>query len=79
MSRFQLFTARVEALAVSPASAGSALDRIRADAAIGAAVRAHGVRGCAAELAYEYGEHPDATAQRTRWAIEMISELYGRP
>ena len=28
----------------------------------------HGVKGCAAVMAAEYGEHPEQAAQRMRWA-----------
>ncbi|WP_213453778.1 hypothetical protein [Rhizomonospora bruguierae] len=79
MSRFLLFTARAEALAVSTAPTGAVLDRSRADAAIRDAVRAYGVRGCSAAVAYEYGEHPDVAARRMRWALGIVAELYGNP
>ncbi|SDY80607.1 hypothetical protein SAMN05444365_103540 [Micromonospora pattaloongensis] len=77
MSRTMLFTARAEALCASSAPTGAALDRTAADAAIEEAVRAHGVRGCAAEMAYEYGEHPEITMRRMRWALELVNALYG--
>jgi hypothetical protein len=40
--------------------------------AIVASIRLHrGVRGCAAVLAAEYGEHPEAAANRMRWALSV--------
>ncbi|GAA4707778.1 hypothetical protein [Phytohabitans rumicis] len=32
-----------------------------------------GARGCAAVLAAEYGEHPEAAAIRMRWALELLT------
>ncbi len=47
-------------------------------AQIGAAIRisllAHGgERGCAAAVATEYGDHPDAAAERMRWALRLTA------
>ncbi|MEV1288107.1 hypothetical protein [Micromonospora sp. NPDC049679] len=76
MSRPMLITARAEALCASLAPTGAPLDRAAADAVIEEAVRAHGVRGCAAEMAYEYGEHPEIAMRRMRWALELVDALY---
>jgi hypothetical protein len=78
MSREQLFLARAEALTMSGVSM-SALDRAAADAAIRTTVKAvGGVRNCAAAFAYEFGEHPDITAERMRGARHAVADLYGR-
>jgi hypothetical protein len=78
MSREQLFLVRAEALTMSGVSM-PALDRAAADAAIRATVRAFGgVRNCAAAFAYEFGEHPDITAERMRSARRAVAILYGR-
>ena len=77
MSREQLFLVRAEALAMSGVSL-AALDRAAADAAIRATVRAlGGVRNCVAAFAYEFGEHPDITAERMRGARRVVADLYG--
>ena len=77
MSREQLFLARAEALTMSGVSM-AALDRAAADAAIRTTVRAlGGVRNCAAAFAYEFGEHPDITAERMRGARHAVANLYG--
>ena len=77
MSREQLFLVRAEALTVSGVSM-AALDRAAADAAIRTTVRAlGGVRNCTAAFAYEFGEHPDITAQRMRGARHAVAKLYG--
>jgi hypothetical protein len=54
------------------------LDRAAAEAAIRTTVRAlGGVRNCMAAFAYEFGEHPDVTAERMRGARRVIAHLYG--
>lgn len=66
--------ARAEALFASTLSACEPHDRAELKAAIAAAVRDyHGVRGCVAEVAQAYGEHPQQAAQRMRWAREAVS------
>jgi hypothetical protein len=78
MSREQLFLVRAEVLTMSGVSM-PALDRAAADAAIRATVRAlGGVRNCVAAFAYEFGEHPDITAERMRSARRAVAALYGR-
>lgn len=77
MSAGDLFIARAEVLAVSGLPLGGSVARRDADAAIRAAVRAHGgVRGCVAALAYEFGEHPETTAERMRRARAAVASLY---
>jgi hypothetical protein len=73
-----LTVARAEALFVSDLSAGTRPSRQEATAAIGRAVRAHGgVRGCAADMARWYGEHPETAVPRMRWARQTVETLYG--
>jgi hypothetical protein len=40
--------------------------------AIAAAIRAFGARGCAAQVAQAYGEHPETAVQRMRWARAVV-------
>lgn len=64
-----LTIARAEALFASTLSAAEPHDRAVLDAVIAYTVRHEGgVRGCAAVVAYEYGEHPTEAASRMRWA-----------
>jgi hypothetical protein len=77
-SSAQLIDARAEALFVSDLSAASHPSLPEAADAIRRAVRSHGgVRGCAAELAACYGEHPETAAPRMRWARQTVQDLYG--
>ena len=79
MATLSLFVARAEALAVSSCSTRQPLDRAAADDAIRTSVLAHhGVRGCAAELAREFGDHPELAAARMRWARHAIETIYSK-
>ncbi len=70
--------ARAEALFVSTVSAQSRLTLRQADDAIATAMRLHGgVRGCAADAAADYGDHPETAMHRMRWALSMVDQLYG--
>ena len=46
--------------------------------AIATATAAYGARGCAARVAQDYGEHPDAAASRMRWARQLVLTAAGR-
>ena len=77
VSQEQLLLVRAEALAMSGVSL-AALDRAAAEATIWSTVRAlGGVRKCVAAFAYEFGEHPDLTAERMRGARRLVAHLYG--
>jgi hypothetical protein len=41
--------------------------------AIGFARQRYGARGCAEAMAQEFGDHPDAAAQRMRWARQLAA------
>ena len=47
--------------------------------AIAAAVRAHGGRGCAERVAQEFGDHPETTVARMRWARIAVGEVVASP
>jgi hypothetical protein len=72
-----LTAARAEALFASHLSAASRPTYGIVDDAIRAAMRTHGgVRGCAAHVAAEYGDHPEVAVPRMRWARGVIDDLY---
>jgi hypothetical protein len=72
-----LATARAEALFTSHLSAGFDLTRADVTDAIRRAIRAHGgTRGCAIEVAGEYGDHPETAALRMRWALKIVEVTY---
>jgi hypothetical protein len=41
--------------------------------AIRATVRQFGIRGCAGLMAQEFGDHPEAAAERMRWARQLLT------
>jgi hypothetical protein len=72
-----LTAARAEALFTSRLATGSTPSAAAVEEAIRSAVSAHGgVRGCAADLAGEYGDHPDLAVARMRWALDVIDQRY---
>lgn len=72
-----LTAARAEALFTSDLAAGTEPSRAEVRAAINAAVRKHhGVKGCACEVAWEYGDHPDAAAARMCWCLATVTALF---
>ena len=72
-----LTAARAEALFTSLLSSASRPRPAEVAAAIRGAVRAHGgTRGCAVEVAGEFGDHPDTAALRMRWALQVVESTY---
>ncbi len=67
-----------KALFVSTLQRSDAPDGAALAAAIDATVRRYGVRGCAARMAKEFGDHPETAAQRMRWAVSAVAEAFGR-
>jgi hypothetical protein len=47
--------------------------------AVAAAMRAYGGRGCAEQVAQEFGDHPEAAAARMRWARGVAGEVFAAP
>ena len=70
---------RAEALFLSTLqpSASPSPDQIRR--AVTTTLRRVGVRGCAARVAGEFGDHPDTAAARMSWALATISTVYPMP
>lgn len=77
--RETLIHARAEALFASDLEPSTPLDRDVVAAAVQRTVRRHGVRGCVALVAYEYGEHPADAAARMAWATRTVTTLYPQP
>jgi hypothetical protein len=47
--------------------------------AVTTTLRRLGVRGCAAQVAGEFGDHPDTAAGRMSWALATIKTAYPVP
>jgi len=73
-----LVAARAEALFTSDLSTNSQPDALEVAEAIRRAIQAYrGTRGCAAEVAAAYGDHPETAAPRMRWARSVVETTYG--
>ncbi|SNY66197.1 hypothetical protein [Paractinoplanes atraurantiacus] len=68
-------TARAEALFASRLQPSDQPTAVQVRAAITVTLHALGIRGCAARLAEETGEHPEASARRMSWAIAVIRSM----
>jgi hypothetical protein len=69
--------ARADALFVSPLQRSEEPGAEQVRQAIITAVRAYGARGCAAQVAQAYGEHPETAARRMRWACTAVTGVFG--
>ena len=47
--------------------------------AITRTVRQFGTRGCARRMAQEFGDHPEAAAERMRWVRQLITQIPALP
>jgi len=72
-------TIRAEALFVSTLqpSGSPSPDQIRR--AVSTTLQRLGVRGCAAQVAGEFGDHPDTAVARMSWALATTNTVYPAP
>ena len=66
--------ARCQALFCSGLQPSDAPTACMVAAAISRAVRQFGIGGCAGQMAQEFGDHPDAAANRMRWVRQLIAQ-----
>ncbi len=76
MSRQDVTAARYEALFASPLQRSESPQAQRVREEITRSLRELGWRGCAALMAQEFGDHPEAAAERMRWAREVVEATY---
>lgn len=76
MSRLNVNAARCEALFASHIQQSERPTPAQAREAITMTVRRVGVRGCAARVAQEFGDHPEIAIDRMRWARETVALLF---
>ena len=67
---------RAEALFVSTLQCSEAPAAPQVRDAVARTLRRLGIRGCAAEVAGEFGDHPDCAVERMAWAIAMVRATY---
>jgi hypothetical protein len=70
---------RAEALFVSSLQASDlpTVDDVRR--AVAASLREYRIRGCAARVAGEFGDHPETAVRRMRWALDVVRNAYPVP
>ena len=68
----QARAARCQALFASGLQRSDAPDADRVAEAIRATVRRFGIGGCASRMAQEFGDHPEAAAERMRWVRSLL-------
>jgi hypothetical protein len=71
--------ARRPALFASWLQRSDAPDAALAAQAITATVRRFGIQGCVSRMAQEFGDHPDAAADRMRWIRQLTAEMPAWP
>jgi hypothetical protein len=76
MSRPNLNTVRCEALFASSLRRSDTIAPDQVRAAIAQTIRALGGRGCAAWVAQEYGDYPEAAVTRMQWARTLVAQAY---
>jgi hypothetical protein len=74
MTRLNVNDARCEALFASRLQRSDAPSAQAVAEAMRAAVRELGTRGCAGLMAQEFGDHPEAAAERMRWIRQLPYE-----
>jgi hypothetical protein len=73
-TRLNVDDAWCEALFASALQRSAAPAAESVAAAISRAVRRFGTRGCVSRMAQEFGDHPQAAAERMRWVRQLAAE-----
>lgn len=68
---------RADALFASALQCSDELNGSQIRRAVTVALIAYGGAGCAGRVAQEFGDHPEAAADRMRWARAMVALLEG--
>ena len=79
MTRLNMNDARCEALFVSGLQWSDTPNAAVLAELVSRSVRQFGVRGCACRMAQEFGDHPEAAADRMRWIRRLVTEVSVSP
>lgn len=79
MARLNVNDARCEALFASGLQRSGAPTAEAVAQAISCTLRQLGIRGCASQMAQEFGDHPEAAMDRMRWVRQLIAETSASP
>ena len=77
MTRLNVNNARCAALFVSGLQRSDVPAADTVAEVIRRTVREFGIRGCASRMAQEFGDHPDAAAERMRWVRQLAALAAG--
>jgi len=78
-TRSTLETIRAEALFASTLQPSESPSPDQVRRAVATTLHRLGIRGCAAQLACEFGDHPYTAAARMTWALATIHTVYPTP
>ena len=78
-TRLNLNAARCEALFASGLQPSDAPTADMVAEAINCTVQQVGISGCVGQMAQEFGDHPDAAAERMRWVRQFAGWAAFRP
>jgi hypothetical protein len=78
-TRLNLNKARCEALFASGLQPSDAPTADMVAEAINCTVQQVGISGCVGQMAQEFGDHPDAAAERMRWVRQFAAWAAFRP
>jgi hypothetical protein len=67
---------RAEALFVSTLQCSDQPGAAQVRDAVAATLRRLGIKGCAEEVAHEFGDHPDCAVGRMAWALATVRASY---
>jgi hypothetical protein len=76
--QLRISAVRCDALFVSALQRSEHPDPGQVRLAVVTAERTYGRQGCAAQVAQEYGEHPEIAAARMRWARGAVAAAFRR-
>jgi len=76
MNRLNVNQARCDALFASGLQRSDALTVDALTDVIGRTVRQLGIGGCISLMAQEFGDHPEAAAERMRWIRQLADEAF---
>jgi len=76
MTRLNVNDARCEALFASGLQRSDAPTPEALAEVVSRTVRQFGIAGCLSRMAQEFGDHPEAAANRMRWIRQLVSGIY---
>jgi hypothetical protein len=78
-NQLSISAVRTDALFVSVLQPSEEPDARQVRRAVAVTVGLFGTRGCAGQVAHEFGEHPEIAAARMRWARRVVAEAFAWP